>query len=251
MVVRTSRTGPFGSRAGPASSVCLRDSNDSSDTHAASSAGFRPSHTPRRRHSAATQIELGVQPGEPLAGRGDHVAVQIAEFVKDLADPVEGPRDHVTAPRDLALKLVGFLLLAEVALGVPGVLLAVRARVARMPAEPAAQLGDVPVAGELAAVDSSRAVTRGAPVAAVTARRGPVRRRRRRVVTGVVTSAAAAVSAKSPESWAEPRARSGIIIGPAPRSTGPAAARRRVGPRPAILERSARPSRGGASGSAH
>src|SRR6185437_9801028 len=96
------------------------------------------------------QVQLGVQPGEPLAGRGDVVAVQVAELVEDPADPVEGPRDHVTAPRDLALKVVDFLLLAEVALGVPGVLLPVGAGVARVPAQLAAQLGDVPVAGEAA-----------------------------------------------------------------------------------------------------
>ena len=69
----------------------------------------------------------------------------------------------MAAAGDLAFNLVDFLLLPEVALCVPGVLLAVRARVARMPAELAAQLGDVAVAAELVTVSSGAP----APVTAV------------------------------------------------------------------------------------
>ena len=152
MAVSTSRTGPCGSLAGPASSTCLRDSNDSTDTHAASSAGFRPSHRPRRRHSAASRSSSEYSRVSRWPGRGDRVAVQVAELVEHGADPVEGPGDHVPAPGDLALQVVGLLLLPEVALGVPGVLLAVRALVARVTAQPAAQLGDVALASELVVV---------------------------------------------------------------------------------------------------
>ena len=50
----TSRTGPLGCGTAAAASA-ERDSKVSADTHAASSAGLSPSHSPRRRHSAASR----------------------------------------------------------------------------------------------------------------------------------------------------------------------------------------------------
>ena len=50
-----SGTRPLGSRGGCWTSSAWRDSNDRADTQAASSAGDRSSHRPRRRHSAASR----------------------------------------------------------------------------------------------------------------------------------------------------------------------------------------------------
>ncbi len=77
-------------------------------------------------------------------GRG-LVPVQVPELCQQRADAVEGSRDHMGAPGDPAVKRIGLALQPQLFLRLPGVLLAIRAAMAGMAAQPAAQLGDVVV----------------------------------------------------------------------------------------------------------
>ena len=82
------------------------------------------------------QVELGVEPGQPAAGRRDLVAPQVTHGFQHGTDPVELPGDGVRAGLDSALQLLGLAAQPQPSLGPPGVLLPVRASVARMSTQP-------------------------------------------------------------------------------------------------------------------
>ena len=75
---------PPGSLGATASSGC-RASYTSAETQAASSAGLSPSHTPVPQAFAGQQVQLAVQPGQPLAVLGDLVAAQIVQLGQQRA----------------------------------------------------------------------------------------------------------------------------------------------------------------------
>src|SRR6185312_15180588 len=81
---------------------------------------------------------------EPLPVRRDGVTGQVTEAFQDPAHPVEGAGDHVRPAGHAALERLGLPRQPHVTFGVPGVVLAVLAVMARMTPKPSPQLGDLP-----------------------------------------------------------------------------------------------------------
>src|SRR5258708_6545517 len=140
----TSRARPGGSRGRLASSG-LRDSKVSAETHAASSAA------PLAQALRDQQVKLGVQAGQPRALRRHRVAVGVSELIEHRAHPVERPRDDVRPARHPAFQGLGLPLQAEVPFRLPGMLVAVRAAMARVLTQPPPQPLDLRVAPALPA----------------------------------------------------------------------------------------------------
>src|SRR5690606_3354856 len=86
--------------------------------------------------------ELAVDPLQASSVLGDLVAVEVAERVEDLAHPVELACDRVRPLLDATSQVTRLLLEPQEALGPARVLLPIRARLARMVTQGAAELGD-------------------------------------------------------------------------------------------------------------
>ena len=91
------------------------------------------------------EVQLGVDPSQPLTGGRDRVAIEIAEHAEDLAYPVELAGDGVRPGLRSLADLLGLTQQAVIALAPAGVVLALVAAVTRVLADSRPQPRDLGV----------------------------------------------------------------------------------------------------------